>query len=376
MLKKLCIILFFVNIQLTTAQTGPWNSPLKIARSIDGITFGTPEIFQDSAGVPSIIRWHGDTLISAFQWFRQPIGSPSWDRVAVKFSYDKGLTWTEPTPIVLPDLPTGYQRPFDPTLVVAPGGGIRIFYSSGITKGLLDSLINTYSALSADGIHYTFEAGARVDHPTTQAIDPAVTWFHGMWHYACPYGPPPFIAYHAISSDGINFTRVPDIISDAIHNWTGNYMVNDTDELRFYGCGSTAIWYNHSKNGGAWDGYVSTNINGGDPSVVKVEDGNYIMVYVGPPKSTAITTATATPSITVYPNPCTSLLSISCSTCTNQPVTISVIDAQGRVVLSKYFPSCLDVHCMDMEALLPGNYLLKLDVNGRCYEQKVIKTER
>ncbi|MFN6062861.1 MAG: hypothetical protein ACK49K_06190, partial [Bacteroidota bacterium] len=47
-------------------QQGPWNSPLKIATSTDGINFTSSNIFQDSSGVPHVIRWKGDTLICVF----------------------------------------------------------------------------------------------------------------------------------------------------------------------------------------------------------------------------------------------------------------------------------------------------------------------
>src|SRR3954465_8618121 len=63
-------------------QAQPWKNPLMITRSTDGVNFSTPAIFQVSAGVPSLVRWHADTLIAAFQWFRQPNPSPGLDRVA------------------------------------------------------------------------------------------------------------------------------------------------------------------------------------------------------------------------------------------------------------------------------------------------------
>ncbi|MEK9137377.1 MAG: hypothetical protein AAB393_09655, partial [Bacteroidota bacterium] len=91
------ILVLCVSVSRVFAQGGPWNNPLKIASS-DGRIFTPPTTFQDSSGVPSAIRWKGDTLICAFQWFRQPVGSPTWDRVAVKFSYDAGVHWTDPTP--------------------------------------------------------------------------------------------------------------------------------------------------------------------------------------------------------------------------------------------------------------------------------------
>src|SRR5437016_10765108 len=109
------IVSSFISIHDLRAQ--PWKNPLMITWSADGTTFGAPAIFQDSSGVPSVIRWHGDTLIAAFQWFRLPNPSASWDRVSVKFSYDKGVNWTQPVPIVVNGLPPAFQRPFDPTLV-------------------------------------------------------------------------------------------------------------------------------------------------------------------------------------------------------------------------------------------------------------------
>ena len=82
-------------------NNGPWNNPLNMAWSADGTNFTASSVFQDSSGVPCVARWKGDTLICAFQWFRQPMNSPSWDRVAVKFSYDAGTTWEEPIPIII-----------------------------------------------------------------------------------------------------------------------------------------------------------------------------------------------------------------------------------------------------------------------------------
>lgn len=253
-----------------------------MAWSSDGITFDPPSVFQDSSGVPSVIRWHGDTLIAAFQWFRQPNPSPSWDRVAVKFSYDNGASWTDPTPIVVNGLPSNYQRPFDPTLAVLGNDSLRIYYSSSEGMAMmLDSTVNTYSAVSIDGIHYAFEPGARVDVVDHAVIDPAVIHFGPGWHYLAPAGAPQDGAYHYLAPDGVNFNPVPNIPSDPQHNWTGNYMVDSPAELRFYGAGPNGIWYNSSPNGGQWNGYVNTNLHGGDPSALKVDDGAYLIVYVG-----------------------------------------------------------------------------------------------
>lgn len=65
---------------VTAAEpNGPWNSPLLMAWSQDGRVFATTTTFQDSSGL----------------WFREPRTAPTWDRIAVKFYYDVGRTWTE-----------------------------------------------------------------------------------------------------------------------------------------------------------------------------------------------------------------------------------------------------------------------------------------
>lgn len=281
-----------------------------IAWSANGTTFDPPMVFQDSSGVPSVIRWHGDTLIAAFQWFRQPIGSPSWDRVAVKFSYDNGLSWNEAIPIVMGAMPPGQQRPFDPTLTAIDGDSLRLFFSSSAAPPTgLDATVNTYSAVSADGVNWIFEPGARVDHPALPLIDPAVIRFGPGWHYASPKGAPQDGAHHHLSSNGTDFAQVPDIPSDAQHNWTGNYMVNGPNELRFYGSGPL-IWYNSSPNGGQWNGFVSTNVQGGDPSVLKVADGTYLMIYVGQPAITGVACNASNMAVKVSPVPAADHLEI------------------------------------------------------------------
>lgn len=303
-----------VTSNTVSAQGFPWERPLMQAWSSNGIIFDTPTIFQDSSGVPSVIRWNGDTLIAAFQWFRQPQPSPSWDRVAVKFSYDNGANWTGPTPIVVNGLPPNYQRPFDPTLASIGGDSLRIYFSSsdGMPPMIgLDSTVNTYSAVSNDGVNYQFEPGARVDVLDNRVIDPAVIFFGPGWHYAAPAGAPQDGAYHYLSPNGIDFNPVPMIPSDPMHNWTGNYMVDSPTELRFYGAGQNGVWYNSSPNGGMWNGYVNTNIQGGDPSVVKVEEDSYFMVYVGQPYNVGVDEYNpATAGMFVVPVPAHDVLSI------------------------------------------------------------------
>jgi hypothetical protein len=364
-MKKIFLLSLIVLSTKSKAQNFPWQQPLKMAWSNDGITFNTPTTFQDSAGVPSIIKWKGDTLICAFQWFRAPQGAATWDRVAVKLSYNNGLTWTNPTPIEIVGLPANYQRPFDPTLIKINNDSIRIYYSSseGLPLQGLDSTVNTYSAKSGDGIHYIFENNPRVNEPLNRVIDPAVVFFNNAYHYASPIGSPQQGAYHYVSPNGINFNKVQDIPSDASHNWTGNYMENETNELRFYGAGGQGIWFNTSPNGGMWDGYTNTNLQGGDPTALKISNNNYLIIFVGAPYFAGIEdNLTLNKLYTIYPNPTQNKIYL-----TTNKIGIgsyyNIYNLFGQHVLSGYihqFPGSID-----LESLTNGMYMLSIDGSHR-----------
>lgn len=342
---------------------GPWNRPLKIAWSTNGIQFNPSIVFQDSSGVPSAVAWKGDTLIAVFQWFRLPNPSPSWDRVATKFSYDGGQTWTNPVPIIIHGLPNNFQRPFDPTVCVLNKDSLRLYFSSSFgTPNGLDSSVNTYSAVSSDGINFYFEVNARVDELLNRVIDPAVIYFNSSWHYCSPIGSPQQGAYHYVSPNGLNFSSVPSIPSDNLHNWTGNYMVESNNALRFYGSGST-IWFNTSPNGGTWSGYIATNVQGGDPTVVKVDSASYMMIYVGEPYQAASTANLERKEmLQVYPNPCVGQLQVE--------VTPNLLyeryfihDITGRLWLKGQWQ---EVHThLNTSLLAPGTYTIQTQERNR-----------
>ncbi len=351
--------------------TPPWQNSLLIASSADGINFSTPTIFQDSSGVPSVVRWKGDTLVCAFQWFRQPMQASSWDRVAIKFSYNNGQTWTTPTPISINNFPTNYQRPFDPTLAVVDKNKLRIYFSSsdGMPIGGLTNIVDTYSAISTDGIRYTFEPKARFDSPSTPVIDPAVLFFSNKWHYAAPKGSPQAGAYHATSTDGLIFVQEIDYISDATHNWTGNLMLENQTTMRFYGSGQK-IWFNTTNDGFTWQGYTNTNLSeGGDPSVCKISSNNYIVIYVGTAnKITANEDEILKNLVKAYPNPTESILKIELQNI--QVNSFQLYDLKG-IILKQGMLS--EDQTIDVENLQSGMYYLALNTNSAKIYLKVVK---
>lgn len=345
----------------------PWEHPLKMAWSADGTHFGAVETFQDSAGVPSMIRWKGDTLACVFQWFRKPVNSLTWDRVAVKFSYDAGATWTGPQPIIVSGLPPNYQRPFDPALAVVSSGALRIYFSSsdGMPSAGQEAVINTYSAVGSDGVHYTFEPNPRFDHPTTRVIDPAVIYFNDTWHYLAPAGAPQDGAFHATGNNGLDFVQQGNIASDNTHNWTGNFMVNAQGELRFYGSGEH-VWFNSSADGTAWQGYVNTTIAGGDPTVVRMSATKYLAIYTADRYITGLEQPTSQ-TISVSPNPFHDQFKVSGI---EGKFQYWLSDVMGRVVVSG---SQSEDESITVDEISSGLYVLKIQTALSTQKSKLIR---
>jgi hypothetical protein len=367
-------------------QPGPWNNDLVIAQSWNGNDFFGFTLFQDSAGVPSLIDDGTGRLIAAFQWFPAPAFiHPHFDRVAVKFSYDQGVTWSYPQPIVVNSLPPGYQRPFDPTLTLTETGQIRIYFSSSaqMPPGGLDSTINTYSAISSDGVHYTFEPGARYDLPTRPLIDPAVVKFNGNWHYTSPKGAPQEGANHAFSQDGLLFSPLPDIPSDPQHNWTGNLMVNHTPfEMRFYGTGTNGfVWWVSTIDGSNWSPYHPTNVNGADPGIVRLPGGKFLIIYVNMGNFVGLNSHENQPELELCPNPFTSFLDVTFHLSSETTVEIDVYSPTGRLVAS-IFRGRLMAGKQQIQwsgtghdgiPVPDGLYLVKVNMNGYVACSKVIR---
>jgi hypothetical protein len=172
--------------------------------------------------------------------------------------------------------------------------------------GGLDSLVNTYSAVGTDGIHFRFEPGARFDNETRPVIDPAVVFSNNTWLLTAPIGAPQDGAYQASSADGLNFTRMQDIPSDNQHNWTGNMMIDEEGTLKFYGSGPM-LWRAPYIGFGSWGQYLSLGIRGGDPSAIarKSSGRGRWMVFVGPRYTTSVRNDgnDGSDGMTVYPNP-------------------------------------------------------------------------
>jgi len=255
----------------------PWNRDLVLYRSTDGLAFTDRTLFVERAGVPNVIRDAGGRLVAVFQWF--PFDNrDAFDRVAVAFSTDEGVTWTDPAQMVISGMPETLMRPFDPTVVQLPDGRYRLYFSSNERGPQARPAI--HSAISSDAVNYQFEPGARFA-PTGGTVDCSVVFFQGAWHlFSHTQQANTGGGYHATSSDGLAFTQQANVNVGAGRQWIGNAVVV-RGVLRYYGSGRDGLWWALSADGANWELATAPGISGGDPSVVVLASGELLLVAVG-----------------------------------------------------------------------------------------------
>ncbi|MBN1421346.1 MAG: exo-alpha-sialidase [Planctomycetes bacterium] len=261
---------------------GPWNNDLVIATSTDGLRFTLQGTFVERGGVPSIAEGERGRLIAAFQWF--PLDDRErFDKIAVRTSDDGGKTWTDPQTIEIAGMPETLHRAFDPTIVALEGGRWRLYFSSE-RAGQLRGNRAIFSAVSDDGIRYTFEEGMRFGFDRGETYDCAVARIRNEWHLYCP-APGQGVGYHAVSRDGLAFEQVEDVQVMGARDWLGCALAVDGG-LRFYGSGEGG-WSAFSKDGDEWIVDMPARFPGADPGVARNRDGLYIMIATGPLRSDA-----------------------------------------------------------------------------------------
>jgi hypothetical protein len=280
---------------------GPWNRDVLVWRvAPDGA--GEKVATFERAGVPTIARMKDGPLIAAHQHFPAD-DAEAFDKVAVHFSADEGKTWDAAHVIAVDGLPEGMRFPFDPTLVPLPDGGVRLYFTGNMRAPR--SVPAIHSAISEDGIRYTYEPGARFAVEGRPVIDCAVVLHGGTFHLYAPdnganLGPPQpgeirerareGVGYHATSSDGLAFKRADDVRIEGRRRWLGNAQ-SDGKRITFYGTGEAmpapgerprgGLWMATSEDGAAWELVKSPAITGGDPGAVSTKDGGLIVVITG-----------------------------------------------------------------------------------------------
>jgi hypothetical protein len=285
-------------------RDGPWNNDVVAYRVTRGGAVEKVATFE-RAGVPTVARMKDDRLIVAHQHFPEN-DRENFDKVAVHFSSDEGGTWTAPQVIRVEGLPDGMRFPFDPTLVPLPDGRMRLYFTGNMGRNFGRSSPKIHSAVSTDGVNYTFEPGVRFEVAGKMTIDCAVAWHDGVYHLFVPHnGAPPEpgqrpaeasgegLGFHATSSDGLSFTRQPDVQIEGRRRWLGNAQ-SDGGQIVFFGTGEGfsndagerprgGIWMGTSTDGKSWNLVSNPAVGGADPGAVRTREGGWLIVVTGPP---------------------------------------------------------------------------------------------
>jgi hypothetical protein len=286
---------------------GPWNRDVIVYRVSATGAVEKAATFE-RAGVPTIARLKDGRLIAAHQHFPEN-DRENFDKVAARFSSDEGRTWTAPAVIRVDGLPEGMRFPFDPTLVPLPDGRVRLYFTGNYGRTFQRSTPAIHSAISTDGVNYTYEPDVRFAVEGRAVIDCAVVLHQGVFHLFSPdngVGPDPGrrrgdepaaerprqgVGYHGTSKDGLNFTRVADVQSEGRRSWLGNAQ-SDGKLITFFGTGegmSTGegrrprggFWMATSADGQNWKLVANPPIGGGDPGAVRDKDGGLVVVITG-----------------------------------------------------------------------------------------------
>ncbi len=264
-----------------------WNSRLLFATSTDGLTWTrTDQLITDQANIPSVVLKDGRIFVYFVTWVEE-----LRNQIAVAISNDQGKSWIFKEVHI-----TGRQgNPTDPDVVLLDDGRFRLYYTSQI-PGVSD--IETFSAISDDGITFTLEEGTRISAAEDGAnvVNVKVMKVGDILHlYGLnEYGPDGL--YHATSSDGVTFTK-QDTIDE---NMILSSAVALDDGYRFYGfkhSGSKDVKYSFeidswtSEDGFTWvmDEGARLVFDGTsamermfvkDPAVTQLDDGTYMMFYI------------------------------------------------------------------------------------------------
>lgn len=180
------------------AVSGPWYERLVLATSPDGLTWThTFKIISDQAAVPDmIVDPQGRTRIYYVDWGNGNI------LVCAVNTHDS--TWIYRR-VKIDGLPNTKPDPVDPDVQLLPDGNYRLYF----TRSESGQAPATYSAISSDGINFTFEPGVRFAVTGKNVLDPSTIRIGDSTHY---FAGGLLGNYHAVSADGLTFLRRPDVI--------------------------------------------------------------------------------------------------------------------------------------------------------------------
>lgn len=264
-------------------ETGPWNMRLMIATSSDGLTFTrTNKIVTDQGDVPDIIQ---DSKGWIYLYYTGWTVGNDHDETVVAISTDKGDSWVYKK-LVFSGF-EGMSEPVDPDIVILPDGTFRLYVTSDSHDG---NGPRTYYAEGTDGINFSNKGVAFSQPGKNTIMDPTVLQIGNTWYYFAGTDSPDTMWY-AKSTDGKTFSLVSKEPRLTI-NGEKQMMVNGIavpGGYRFYASAKEINSF-FTTDGKTWTpdagSRLTSDTSSGletafikEPAVVKLSDGNYLMVY-------------------------------------------------------------------------------------------------
>lgn len=263
--------------------TSDTNSPrfdnVNFTVSADGKNWQPGNLIAKEASVPDIIQlkkdsgnFKKDDLLVYFANFSN-FGQPRLEALGLIVSRDNGKTWSNRTAI---NLDKGVA--VDPSIVQLDDGRLRLYFFGPETiagdPALAPGPHKVYSAISSDGINFTVETGVRFQD--NNLTDPEVIRYGNQWFMYYSVG---IATKLAVSDDGLSFTAHT-IIGGDIGGVPGAVVFHSS--VRLFACGKGLVTATASD--GINFAKEQDDIFAGkgfacDPSVIKMDNGEYSMVY-------------------------------------------------------------------------------------------------
>ena len=277
-----------------------------LAKSNDGLNFTRwDKLITDRASVPDIMLDKDGNVRVYFVLLSCKEQGINNQITAVAISYDNGESWIykkivvdAPSDATFCKQPGGQLPPVDPEVLLMPDGTYRLYATC--PRGSMTGTPMTYVFFSSDGIN--FSGAKHTFEPTTAALDPVVIKFGSVWNMFNGNSGP------STSQDGITFTQTTTGIFCPFKFSDGSmqkcYVIGDAMTLanpvsyRIYLFGDTSTEkfksiistdgenWNMEQSSGAYlfgaNSAIDSTIEYSKlmfPTVVKLNDGSYLMAY-------------------------------------------------------------------------------------------------
>jgi hypothetical protein len=350
------------------AAAQPLQNRLLIATSTDGLAWQrTNIVFCDSADVPdAVLAPDGRVFV-----YYQGLWTHTVDGIMVGMSPDGISDWTF-YQVEIPGTAGWPGRPCDPDIIVR-GDTFRLYFTGDPTG---DMQPETYSAVSADGVHFSQDNGIRFQIPGSPVLDPSLLRTGDTLQYFAG-GAPQGANWHAHSMDGLTFTRRPDFFLDTL--LMANGISAPGGGYRFYTfvgfVPHPRIRSVYSPDDTSWstdpdDRLVLDTMSGlesqyvKDPAVV-FKDSLYLMYYVTRKPAAGVADrmprGVSRKRPDIGPNPCRGMLLIRLMPdASGRAPDLSVFDPAGRLILTRALePSNPRTLVLDLRSFPSGIYFCR-----------------